>query len=94
MYSVHIHCSKFGFLIIQCIYICSEFLDKKFSASLTNYHQLFLQLLNQIWPFIGDYVRNLLIETIQPKIQQSHSSVSGFKFTHIDLGDIVSQDHV
>ena len=47
-------------------------------------------MLDQIWPFIGDYVKELLQTTVQDKIQQSHSSVAGFRFTQIDLGDIVS----
>ncbi|XP_060068071.1 extended synaptotagmin-2-like isoform X2 [Ylistrum balloti] len=48
----------------------------------------FNKILDQIWPFIGDYVKKLLLDSIQEKIQQSHSTVGSFRFTQIDLGDI------
>ncbi|XP_021349664.1 extended synaptotagmin-2-like isoform X3 [Mizuhopecten yessoensis] len=48
----------------------------------------FNKILDQIWPFIGDYVKKLLMDSIQEKIQQSHSTVGSFRFTQIDLGDI------
>ena len=48
------------------------------------------QILDQVWPFIGDYVRDLLMTSVQEKIQSSHSQAASFKFLKIDLGDIVS----
>nr|XP_022326115.1 extended synaptotagmin-2-like isoform X6 [Crassostrea virginica] len=48
----------------------------------------FNKILDQIWPFIGDYVKDLLINSIQPKIQASHAHMASFVFTRIDLGDI------
>nr|XP_048779994.1 extended synaptotagmin-2-like isoform X1 [Ostrea edulis] len=48
----------------------------------------FNKILDQIWPFIGDYVKELLTTNIQPKIQTSHAQMSSFVFTKIDLGDI------
>lgn len=46
------------------------------------------KIIDQVWPFIGDYVRDLLMSTVQEKIQQSHAQVASFKFLKIDLGDI------
>lgn len=48
----------------------------------------FNKILDQIWPFIGDYVKDLLTNSIQPKIQASHAQMASFVFTKIDLGDI------
>ena len=46
------------------------------------------KILDQVWPFIGDYVRDLLMTSVQEKIQASHSQAASFKFLKIDLGDI------
>ncbi|KAK3105614.1 hypothetical protein FSP39_001841 [Pinctada imbricata] len=46
------------------------------------------KFIEQVWPFIGNYVKNLLIESIQPKVQESMKSIGSFKFANIDLGDI------
>uniref|UniRef100_K1R835 Extended synaptotagmin-2 n=1 Tax=Magallana gigas TaxID=29159 RepID=K1R835_MAGGI len=48
----------------------------------------FNKILDQIWPFIGGYVKELLTNSIQPKIQASHAQMASFVFTKIDLGDI------
>ncbi|CAG2251582.1 unnamed protein product [Mytilus edulis] len=48
----------------------------------------FNQIIDQVWPFIGDYVRDLLMTSIQEKIQTSHAQAASFKFLKIDLGDI------
>lgn len=48
----------------------------------------FNKILDQIWPFIGGYVKDLLTNSIQPKIQASHAQMASFVFTRIDLGDI------
>ncbi|VDI50593.1 Hypothetical predicted protein [Mytilus galloprovincialis] len=45
-------------------------------------------IIDQVWPFIGDYVRDLLMTSIQEKIQTSHAQAASFKFLKIDLGDI------
>ncbi|KAK3591394.1 hypothetical protein CHS0354_005316 [Potamilus streckersoni] len=46
------------------------------------------KMIDQVWPYIGDYVQDLLKTTVESKIQQSSPSVSSFKFVTIDLGDI------
>ena len=44
----------------------------------------------QMWPYIGDYVRTLLMTSVQKTVQDSASVMGSFKFINIDLGDIVS----
>ncbi|KAL3835824.1 hypothetical protein ACJMK2_021294 [Sinanodonta woodiana] len=46
------------------------------------------KVIDQVWPYIGDYVQDLLKTTVESKIQQSAPAVSSFKFVTIDLGDI------
>ncbi|KAL8564138.1 hypothetical protein ACOMHN_035743 [Nucella lapillus] len=47
------------------------------------------KMIDQLWPYIGVYVRKLLQESIEPKIRASlPATFSSFKFTNIDLGDI------
>ena len=48
------------------------------------------KMIAQMWPFIGDYVRDLLMTQIQKTVQESASVMGSFKFVKIDLGDIVS----
>ena len=48
------------------------------------------QMIDQLWPYIGEYVRKLLQETVEPQIRASLPSTFGsFKFSKIELGDIV-----
>lgn len=47
-----------------------------------------------MWPYIGDYVRTLLMTSVQKTVQDSASVMGSFKFINIDLGDIVSTDLV
>ena len=48
-------------------------------------------MVKQMWPYIGEYVKKLLKETVEPIV---HDALPGqlkpFKFEHIDLGDTVS----
>ncbi|XP_041372347.1 extended synaptotagmin-2-like [Gigantopelta aegis] len=47
------------------------------------------KIIDQLWPYIGDYVKKLLIESIEPQIRASlPDSLKSFKFSKIDLGDI------
>ncbi|XP_067685941.1 extended synaptotagmin-2-like [Haliotis asinina] len=47
------------------------------------------KMIDQLWPYIGDYVDRLLRESIEPKIRESlPASLSSFKFSKIDIGDI------
>ena len=46
-----------------------------------------------MWPYIGEYVKDLLITRVEPSVQQSlPNSLKPFKFEKIDLGDLVSQN--
>ena len=52
------------------------------------------QMIDQMWPYIGEYVRKLLQETIEPQIRASlPPSMGSFKFSKIELGDIVCTDY-
>lgn len=49
----------------------------------------FNKIIHQIWPYLGDYVRNLLMKTVEPKIKESlPPALQSFRFTKIDCGDI------
>lgn len=46
------------------------------------------KILCQFWPFVGDYVKDLILETIEPSVRSSLPAyLSSFKFEQIDLGD-------
>ncbi|XP_048111859.1 extended synaptotagmin-1 [Alosa alosa] len=45
------------------------------------------KVLQQAWPFIGQYLEKLLIDTIAPAIRGSNSHLQTFNFTKIDMGD-------
>ncbi|XP_076824018.1 extended synaptotagmin-2-like isoform X4 [Clavelina lepadiformis] len=45
------------------------------------------KIIDQLWPYIGSYIKNLVTEQIQPSIQQSSALLGGFTFTDVDLGD-------
>ncbi|XP_052803899.1 extended synaptotagmin-2-like isoform X2 [Mya arenaria] len=46
------------------------------------------KIIDQMWPFIGDYVQQLLMTSVQKTVQDSASIMGSFKFVNIDLGDI------
>ena len=49
------------------------------------------QMLKQMWPYIGEYAKDVLKRSVEPAIQNSlPNSLKPFKFERIDLGDIVS----
>ena len=50
-----------------------------------------LQIIKQMWPFIGEYAKDLMFNTIEPLIQQSLDAykIKSFKFEKIDMGDLV-----
>ena len=55
---------------------------------------MMFQMIDQMWPYIGEYVRKLLQETIEPQIRASlPPSMGSFKFSKIELGDIVCVDY-
>ncbi|CAH1773795.1 unnamed protein product [Owenia fusiformis] len=46
-------------------------------------------IIGQLWPFIGDYVKKILVETVQPQVKANlPSALKSFAFETIDLGDI------
>ncbi|XP_076123859.1 uncharacterized protein esyt1b [Alosa pseudoharengus] len=45
------------------------------------------KVLQQAWPFIGQYLEKLLIDTIAPAIRGSNNHLQTFNFTKIDMGD-------
>lgn len=46
------------------------------------------KMLTQMWPYIGDYVQELLMTSVQETVQKSASAMGSFKFININLGDI------
>lgn len=47
---------------------------------------LIIQILLQAWPFVGQYVEKLLMETIAPSIRASSSHLQTLSFTMVNLG--------
>lgn len=48
-----------------------------------------MQILKQAWPFVGQYLEKLLVETIAPSIRSSSAHLQTFNFAKVDLGDKV-----
>lgn len=48
------------------------------------------RILKQMWPFIGEFVKNLLKNKIETNIEQMSDYCKGFRFEKIDLGSVVS----
>ena len=48
------------------------------------------QVLQQVWPFVGQYLEKLLIETIAPSIRASSNHLQTLSFTKVDMGDKVT----
>lgn len=47
------------------------------------------KMIYQMWPYIGEYIMKMLRESIEPKVRTSlPATLSSFRFTTIDLGDI------
>ncbi|KAG7215280.1 hypothetical protein INR49_020515 [Caranx melampygus] len=44
-------------------------------------------VLQQVWPFVGQYLEKLLVETIAPSIRASSSHLQTLSFTKVDMGD-------
>ncbi|KAF8570027.1 hypothetical protein P879_05451 [Paragonimus westermani] len=48
----------------------------------------FNKMIKRLWPFVSDYARNIILESVEPAIAvQLPSALKPFKFTTIDLGD-------
>uniref|UniRef100_A0A669ES99 Extended synaptotagmin-like protein 1b n=1 Tax=Oreochromis niloticus TaxID=8128 RepID=A0A669ES99_ORENI len=48
------------------------------------------KVLQQVWPFVGQYLEKLLVETIAPSIRASSSHLQTLSFTKVDMGDKVT----
>ncbi|KAK1150993.1 extended synaptotagmin-1-like [Acipenser oxyrinchus oxyrinchus] len=45
------------------------------------------KILQQAWPFVGQYLEKLLVESIAPTIRDSNPHLQTFTFTKVNLGD-------
>ncbi|XP_054473264.1 extended synaptotagmin-1 [Anoplopoma fimbria] len=45
------------------------------------------KVLQQVWPFVGQYLEKLLVETIAPSIRSSSAHLQTLSFTKVDMGD-------
>uniref|UniRef100_A0A665X934 Extended synaptotagmin-like protein 1b n=1 Tax=Echeneis naucrates TaxID=173247 RepID=A0A665X934_ECHNA len=45
------------------------------------------KVLQQVWPFVGQYLEKLLVETIAPSIRASSTHLQTLSFTKVDMGD-------
>ncbi|KAI4827202.1 hypothetical protein KUCAC02_030618 [Chaenocephalus aceratus] len=45
------------------------------------------KVLQQVWPFVGQYLEKLLVETIAPSIRASSNHLQTLSFTKVDMGD-------
>nr|XP_046239959.1 extended synaptotagmin-1 isoform X1 [Scatophagus argus] len=45
------------------------------------------KVLQQVWPFVGQYLEKLLVETIAPSIRGSSTHLQTLSFTKVDMGD-------
>ncbi|XP_038551560.1 extended synaptotagmin-1 [Micropterus salmoides] len=45
------------------------------------------KVLQQVWPFVGQYLEKLLVETIAPSIRGSSPHLQTLTFTKVDMGD-------
>lgn len=47
------------------------------------------QIIQQAWPFIGQYLEKLLVETVAPAIRASSIHLQTLSFTKVNIGDKV-----
>lgn len=47
------------------------------------------QILQQAWPFVGQYLEKLLVETIAPSIRASSIHLQTLSFTKVNIGEKV-----
>ncbi|XP_042355860.1 extended synaptotagmin-1 [Plectropomus leopardus] len=45
------------------------------------------KVLQQVWPFVGQYLEKLLVETIAPSIRASSTHLQTLSFSKVDMGD-------
>lgn len=52
---------------------------------------MLLQMIQQMWPYIGDYANQIMKDIVEPSVRDNlPSSLKSFMFEKCDLGDIVS----
>ncbi|TRY99498.1 hypothetical protein DNTS_014204 [Danionella cerebrum] len=49
---------------------------------------------NQMWPYVCQFVEKLFKETIEPAVKEANGHLSTFSFTKIDLGDKLGSCHM
>uniref|UniRef100_A0A3Q3FUU0 Extended synaptotagmin-like protein 1b n=1 Tax=Labrus bergylta TaxID=56723 RepID=A0A3Q3FUU0_9LABR len=52
------------------------------------------KVLQQVWPFVGQYLEKLLVETIAPSIRGSSTHLQTLSFTKVDMGTKVRPEIV
>uniref|UniRef100_G3N696 Extended synaptotagmin-like protein 1b n=1 Tax=Gasterosteus aculeatus aculeatus TaxID=481459 RepID=G3N696_GASAC len=45
------------------------------------------KVMHQVWPFVGQYLEKLLVETIAPSIRAQNAHLQTLSFTKVDMGD-------
>ncbi|KAM8917460.1 uncharacterized protein AB9W97_001955 isoform 1-T1 [Spinachia spinachia] len=45
------------------------------------------KVMHQVWPFVGQYLEKLLVETIAPSIRAQNVHLQTLSFTKVDMGD-------
>ncbi|XP_058413943.1 extended synaptotagmin-1 [Diceros bicornis minor] len=45
------------------------------------------KIVAQVWPFLGQYMEKLLVETVAPAIRGSNTHLQTFTFTRVELGE-------
>lgn len=50
---------------------------------------LSVQIVAQVWPFLGQYMEKLLAETVAPAVRGSNTHLQTFTFTRVELGEKV-----
>nr|XP_039266944.1 extended synaptotagmin-1-like isoform X3 [Styela clava] len=44
-------------------------------------------VLEQLWPYVSDFVKNIIVEKVEPSICDSNQLLKGFTFSKVDLGE-------
>ncbi|XP_037346084.2 extended synaptotagmin-1 [Pungitius pungitius] len=45
------------------------------------------KVMHQVWPFVGQYLEKLLVETIAPSLRAQNAHLQTLSFTKVDMGD-------
>ena len=82
-------------MFVQPLLVSVEFVLELLRIDLhttTPFGVVMLQMLKQMWPFVGDYVKDLLKTQWEESLRSTMAGykLNNFKFEKIFLGDIVS----